>query len=561
MPREVRRVLSDDGGFTLVEQVVALMIAAIVFTAAAYAMIGGLKQSSFAQQNQQSADMLNQAVEKARALSYDQLAMVPGDLVVSDPLNTSTCNCYNPTNNSKTGTGVENLVLDAAGSLSPHVETVVQNHLVFTLRKYVTQPTDAVGATYKRLTVVATWSSQGKSHTRTSSTLVAPTQRGLPLPDFKFSATSPVGQCVNPTSTLVYSFVLKNNGARDAWIFQTAGSAGSPAWSYYLDVNADGVYTSGTDTALANDAATGYPSTGLLEPTTSARVLAVASVPSAGSNPPPYTWNVTFTVTSVAQTTYSQSIATATAVQSGVCTTTPTPTSTATPTATVTPTTTPTPTPTATPVPPTQPAAPCPAFGGAPTASVSGGSLVPYTFHNGSVNTDNTTAQALLSINKSSAVSTTLWNYSTDISATAAGRSVLAPAGVGVPYVPDLRYTMPGASTIKGTATVTMYARPVSGLSTANPSYSVTVEHLNSAGTTVVSGDTETATWPATAWGCTGFKAFTVSVDMGGSGWSVPANDVIRVTVKITNNNPMVLAYDTTTFNSGMVLPVKSGLG
>ena len=94
MPREVRRQLPDDGGFTLVEQVVALMIAAIVFTAAAYALIGGLKQSSFAQQNQQSADMLNQAVEDARALTYDQLAMRPTDLATNDPLNTGTCNCY-----------------------------------------------------------------------------------------------------------------------------------------------------------------------------------------------------------------------------------------------------------------------------------------------------------------------------------------------------------------------------------------------------------------------------------------------------------------------------------
>jgi prepilin-type N-terminal cleavage/methylation domain-containing protein len=152
------RQLPDDGGFTLVEQVVALMIAAIVFTAAAYAMIGGLKQSSFAQQNQQSADMLNQAVEKARALSYDQLAMRPADLAVNDPLNVGTCNCFNPTTGGKSGTGVESLVLDPAGQPATHVETVPQNAVTYTVRKYVTLPTDSVGAVYKRLTVVVTWS-------------------------------------------------------------------------------------------------------------------------------------------------------------------------------------------------------------------------------------------------------------------------------------------------------------------------------------------------------------------------------------------------------------------
>jgi hypothetical protein len=212
-------------------------------------------------------------------------------------------------------------------------------------------------------------------------------------------------------------------------------------------------------------------------------------------------------------------------------------------------------------VPPTQPAAPCTAFTGAPTADVNGGSLVGYTFHNGSVNTANTAAQATMPINKSSAVSTTLWDYATDVSAATAGRYVLAPAGSGVSYVPDFRYTMPGASTIKGTATVTLFAAPASGLATANPAFSVTFDHLNSAGTAVVNSETATMTWPATAWGCTGFRAFTVATSMGGNGWDIPANDVIRVTVKVTNGNPMVLAYDTTTFASGMVLPVKSGLG
>jgi prepilin-type N-terminal cleavage/methylation domain-containing protein len=559
------RQLPDDGGFTLVEQVVALMIAAIVFTAAAYAMIGGLKQSSFAQQNQQSADMLNQAVEQARAVPYDQLAMRPADLATNDPLNTGSCNCNNPATGGKTGTGVETLVLDAAGAMNPHVVVVPQNHLTFTLRNYVTQPTDAVGAVYKRLTVVATWTSQGKSHTRKSSTLIAPTQRGLPLPDFKYTATSAVGQCINPAATLVYAFNLRNNGARDGWNFQTSSSsANAPTWAWYSDVDANGVYTAGTDTALGTDSSTSRPWTGSLEPTTAVRILAVATAPSAGSVPPPYTWNITFTATSVAQPSYAQSIATATTVQSTVCSSAPTPTSTATPTTpTPTPsTTTPTPSTTATAtVPPTQPTTTCTAFT-APSANVNGsGTLRQYVLHNGSTNVNNTTAQSTMLISKTAAVSTTLWNYSTDVSSTTAGRYLTAPGAAGTASMADFRYTMPAVSKLKGTATATIFAAPASGASTENPTFSVTLSHLNSAGTAVLSGDTTTTTFTPGSWGCAGFRAFTVALDTDNSGWTIAANDLLQVTVKVTNSVPMILAYDTTAFTSGLILPVTSGVG
>ncbi|MGH8939241.1 MAG: type IV pilus modification PilV family protein, partial [Actinomycetes bacterium] len=230
MYRRIRRLQACDGGFTLVEQVVALLIATIVFTSLAYALLGGLAQGSLAQQNQQAADLLNQSIERSRALSYDSLAMRPSDLNVSDPLNTGTCNCYNPTNDSKTGSGVEPLVLDPAGSVNPHVRVSTQNGRPFTLRSYVTMPTDSVGGAYKRLTVVVTWSSRGKSHTRVNSTLVAPTQRGLPLPDFKFTGSgSNLTQCRNPGDTLTYSFTVKNNGARDEWgITDASTSSGAP---------------------------------------------------------------------------------------------------------------------------------------------------------------------------------------------------------------------------------------------------------------------------------------------------------------------------------------------
>jgi hypothetical protein len=409
----------------------------------------------------------------------------------------------------------------------------------------VTQPADSVGGVYKRLTVVATWTSRGKSHTRTSSTLVAPTQRGLPLPDFKFTGSgSSLAQCRNPGDTLTFAFTVKNNGARDEWtVAASSSSSGAPTWSYYSDVNGNNSYDSGTDTALGTSA--GLPSTGVLEPTEAKTFLAVASVPGGLSLPPPYTWVVKFTTTSVAQPTFAQELTTTTNVQSAAC-------------SGATPTSTPSSTPTSTSTPPAQPGPPCTTFSGLPTASTTGGgTLYQYYLHNVLPNVNNTTAQSTLTISKSAPTGGTLWDYSTDLSSVA-GRQLNAPAGAGPASVADWRYQMPATSKLKGTATATIYAAPVSGLSSATPSFTVTMDRLNSAGTSL--GTLGTATFTS-VWGCTGYRPFTVSFSFSGSGQTIGANEQIRLQVKVTNAVPMQLAYDTSTFPSGMVLPVTSGVG
>jgi prepilin-type N-terminal cleavage/methylation domain-containing protein len=550
--RRITRRATCDDGFTLIEQIVALMIAAVIFMSLTYALIGGLKQSAFAQQNQQAGDILNQAVEKSRALPYDSLAMVTTDLNTGDALAPGTCTCYNPTNDTKTGAGVEPLVTDVGGLVNPHVSTLTQNGRAFTIRRYITRPVDHIGADYKRLTVVVRWSTLGKVHTRTSSTIVAPTQRGLPLPDFKFTSTSGASVCKNPGDTLVKAFTLKNNGARDAWTLSASSpSVGAPSWSYYQDVNTNGLFDSGVDTGLPNDPTSGLPSTGLIEPTSSFAVVAVAAIPSSGSQAPPYTWTITFTATSVAQPTYAQTQALLVSVQAGVCSGAPTPTP-----------TTPTPTPTPTSLAPPQPPSPCAAFPGAPTAAVSGsGTLYQYFFHNQSVNDTNTAALATMPISKAAPVSTTLWDYATDLLPATAGRYLNAPAGSGSGYIADWRYGMPAATTFKGTPTVTIYAMPATGLPTASPSFTVTINHLNSTGSTVLDTDSTTFTPPVGGWGCTTFRPFTVGFTFSGNTWSLAANDQLQVLVKVTNSVPVLLAYDTTSFQSGLQLPVKSGVG
>jgi len=183
-----------------------------------------------------------------------------------------------------------------------------------------------------------------------------------------------------------------------------------------------------------------------------------------------------------------------------------------------------------------------------------------YSFHNKSVNDDNTLALATLPTSKSAPTSTTMWNYGTDLVTGVAGRYVSAPAGsnTSTTYVTNFVYGMPATSKLKGTATVQLYARPASFLPTDAPTFSVTLTRLTSAG--VATSDTSTSTFTS-AWGCNTFRPFTVGFNIGGGGWTVAANEQVRVQVKVTNSVPVVIAYDTSTFPSGMQLPITSGVG
>src|SRR4051812_1679741 len=124
--RRNARFRHADDGVTLAETVVALSIAVVVFLALTMAVLGAIRASVLSRQNQQSGDVLNQALEAARATGYDGLAMRSSDLSVNESLNLNS-GYYNPTNDTSTGSAKEPLVLDAAGAVSPHVTTVTQN--------------------------------------------------------------------------------------------------------------------------------------------------------------------------------------------------------------------------------------------------------------------------------------------------------------------------------------------------------------------------------------------------------------------------------------------------
>ena len=134
------------------------------------------------------------------------------------------------------------LALDNGGAVYPHVTTVTVNSTRYTLRKYVTVPTDSTGASYKRITVFAKWYGRGVTHTRSLQFVRRPQPQRAPAPRLQVHVEHQWHPCASPGAALVYGFTLKNNGARDSFALSSS-SSGTLIWNYYLD---DGGASPGT---------------------------------------------------------------------------------------------------------------------------------------------------------------------------------------------------------------------------------------------------------------------------------------------------------------------------
>ena len=315
--------LQSDRGFTLIEVVVALGIATGVLTAFAYVSTGTLHALQMARLNQQAADLATQRLEQMRATPFGALGHDPAG-VVGDP-HLSTCNagrCYN-----------NEPLVEATGGLKPQITTPpAANNFQYTLYTYVTQPNDVIGEEAKRVTVVAEWAAYGKTHSKTISSVVTQTQRGLPLPEFKLTPVGPSTVTVNPGAKAAFGFQLNNQGAPDQWNITSDASQ----YTILLD-NGDDVFNAAQDTVeMADHNGDGKPDTGRLEPKQSIVFWVVREVPSTATSSTSK-FNVTAeAVTHEGMDGASATLASTLIVTTSVVTPTPTGSPSATPSPTVT---------------------------------------------------------------------------------------------------------------------------------------------------------------------------------------------------------------------------------
>lgn len=536
-----------DSGFTLVEAVVSLSIATMVFLALATSLATGIKGTALSRQNQQAGDALNQTLEVLRSQPVAAVAMRSSDLPsTGDPAGLAGCSCYNPAADSTTGVA-EPLIISTVGGVSPHVTTLRQNNTTFTVRRYITQPTDQDSAVYRRASVIVSWFAYGITHRRSAGTLLTFTRRGLPLPDFKFTPVGPTTKCLGVGATAAFGLRLVNNGARDSWLITSSGS--SLSWTFYKD-NGDGVYDSTVDTAqLPADGTTGGPSTGSLDPTTGVAFWAVSTLPSAVT--PPVTYLTTFTATSAAQSTYSQAISTTTIEQSTACSSAPTPSPT--PSTTTTPSPSPSPSASPTTSPPAQPSI-CTPTAAQSQAAHGGSTLNSYSLYSNTVTT-NSVAVSPLAFGLLTPSTSNLYDYSTDLHTVGptAGRSLKGSSGAGgspPTSLVDWRFTpSPSARFFDSTLRVWVQNAGVTTLTATLGSYSSA-----SGFAPWQSGSTAVA---VAASGC--FHAVDIPLvgpgNGNGNGDSTGPN--VQMSLRLTSTTDVTLAYGVQSANSTLLVPVS----
>jgi type II secretory pathway pseudopilin PulG len=540
----VRDDSSGSSGFSLIEAVVAIAIAGILLSAFAIVAVASIRGSTEARVNQQAGDILNSALESARAQSYSSLAMYSGDSTLSGDsrLQTSGCPnsgayCISLPNPSGSSPALQSLVMTTATGayITQHQQSVNTNtnHVTFTEWTYITSPTDEAKATYKEVTVYLQWKVDGQTHTRVASTDIASTQRGLPLPHFTLTLNSG-GGTYNPGQQVLLKFTILNLGARDSFDFSSNND--SYGWTYYLD-NGDGSFSSSTDTVMSDSDGDGVRDTGAIEPTKSVVVWVVYNIPSTATAS---TNAFTFTAKSVAQPnlgagTSSHTQSTSVTVTSGVISTaTPTPTNTANPCGTV------------------GTAAPSGnlyylhnSTGGNAFTGASSTSLYPMRF------SDQSTAPTASS----------LVDFSTD---DGKGNGVtgrdLRPVGASPSFtdsnvhdVAAWQYQV-GSSlnhkTFSGTTYLDVWAQP--GSSGGSISLSAMVGYGNTQGQTTTWTNKTTSAATATGSGCDQWREYIIAIPT--NSFTVNNNDYLEVL--LFNNSASAderIAYDTTTYMANVV--------
>lgn len=296
----------QDRGFLLVEAIVAMGIAAVLFTALAGALVQSTKASLLARQIQQSADVVANQIEAARALSFDGVGMAAADLTTTDPRLCLIAGTwwFSPTANCAAG-GLEGVYTVPSSGLPRVAPSVNVNSTTYTIRQYVTS---AVGTTAPRVSVAASWTAVGGAvHTKISSTLVAEVTRGTAPPSGSWQKTSTVAT-VQLADRLDLAAKLTNLGSRDRFTFTSVVKNSlnvTLPWSFvwFVDANNNGVWDPATETTRLDPNNDGVWDSGLLNTNQSVNIVAVSYI---SPSEPLGAETVTLSVTSNASPTATQ---------------------------------------------------------------------------------------------------------------------------------------------------------------------------------------------------------------------------------------------------------------
>jgi type II secretory pathway pseudopilin PulG len=232
--RAVRRLsqrLATEEGFTLVEALVAITVLSVGAFAVAQAMLFGLGSSGLARQRLAARTALDQQMETARSLNYDNLVLSdpdPGLTHATDPDDPdfwvdTTNQTYDPDGAGSLAPEGLVRVAGSSPSLEHYQNPLIQGATTYSVYRYVTwvdSPTDGLGVSdvdtngddangedYKRVTIVVTWTDElGRGQVlSTQSSLFSDGRIGYKAPAAN-SAPSVSCPTVTQIGDLQYSF-------------------------------------------------------------------------------------------------------------------------------------------------------------------------------------------------------------------------------------------------------------------------------------------------------------------------------------------------------------------
>lgn len=298
-----RRRLGDQGGFTIVEASVAMLLVAMMFTALSAGLMGGLRATRDARLYQQATSMGEEAVEAARDLPYDTLVMQTSDLAGDPRIETGPK--FDP---DRSGPLVAEPIVasSSGGSIIPHITTETVINTTFTKSRYVTWVDDAIqggpAQSYKRMVVIIEWQMGNRTNSYGTSAFIALARRGLPVPKFELAPEAQTVE-VEPGNIVVFPHTIHNLGIVDTYDLQMTTNPRNWVINFYKDKGQIGTFEPVIDSLLLDTNSTGLPDTGSVSTDEITYFLAVFAL---GPTEVPGAVDMTLTATSGANNSVSR---------------------------------------------------------------------------------------------------------------------------------------------------------------------------------------------------------------------------------------------------------------
>jgi prepilin-type N-terminal cleavage/methylation domain-containing protein len=156
--------LAAEGGFTLIELMVAIGIILVALLAMAYVATIGFSDIALARQRQSANGLANEAVEQVRALPFDTLkaGLANNDVGADANITVNTCGIPPPTLYCYRGERIPTGNNPAVTPLVPHQRTVTVGPTTYTVSTYVTYFNNDVTSNAFRITVLVDWTNPAR---------------------------------------------------------------------------------------------------------------------------------------------------------------------------------------------------------------------------------------------------------------------------------------------------------------------------------------------------------------------------------------------------------------